>query len=48
MEGLQDRHLTGVDSLQRDILTHNRFDLLDPRIKPKVASLSTTMGLELS
>lgn len=48
MKGLHDRDITGVDSFQREILATNKFDLLDPRIKPRVASLSTTMGLQLS
>ena len=47
MQGLQDRNITGVDDFQRSILSQNSFDLLDPKIKPRVASLSTTMGLEL-
>jgi len=47
MQGLQDRNITGVDSFQRSILSQNSFDLLDPKIKPKIASLSTTMGLDL-
>ena len=47
MQGLHDRNITGVDSFQRSILSQNSFDLLDPKIKPKIASLSTTMGLDL-
>ena len=45
MKGLQERDITGVDDFQRQILEQNQFDLLDPKINPKVASLSTTMGL---
>ncbi len=48
MQGLADRDITGVDDFQRDILAQNKFDLMNPKIKPKVASLSTTMGLELN
>jgi hypothetical protein len=48
MQGLRDRDITGTDDFQRDILNQNRFDLMNPKIQPKVASLSTTMGLDLS
>lgn len=47
MKGLYDRDITGVDSFQRDILNQNKFDLLDPKIEPKMASMSTTFGLEI-
>lgn len=45
MEGLEGRDLAGVDHFQQDILTQNKFDLMNPKINPKVASMSTTMGL---
>jgi hypothetical protein len=45
MEGLRERDITGVDSFQKDILTQNKFDLLNPKIEPKIASISTTIGL---
>lgn len=47
MEGLADRSITGVNDFQKDILAQNKFDLLNPNIEPKVASLSTSMGLDL-
>lgn len=48
MQGLPERDLTGVDQFQKDILTQNKFDLMNPKINPKIASLSTTMGLEFT
>ena len=48
MQGLEDRSITGVDNFQRDILLQNKFDLLNPKIEPKIASLSTTVGLDVN
>ena len=45
MKGLNGRDITGVDDFQRDILNQNKFDLLNPKIEPKMASMSTTLGL---
>ena len=47
MKGLHGRDITGVDDFQRDILNQNKFDLLNPKIEPKMASASTTLGLEI-
>lgn len=47
MAGLKERDITGVDTFQREVLADNRFDLMNPKIEPQVASLSTTMGLQL-
>jgi|688.fasta_scaffold51183_1 hypothetical protein len=47
MKGLNDRDITGVDNFQRDILSQNKFDLLNPKIEPKMASMSTTLGLDI-
>ena len=47
MQGLQDRDISGTDDFQRNILDRNKFDLMNPRIQPQVASLSTTMGLQV-
>jgi len=48
MQGLEDRNITNVNTFQRDILTQNKFDLMHPNIEPKIASISTTMGLQLN
>jgi hypothetical protein len=45
MDGLAERDITGVDNFQKDILAQNKFDLMNPKIRPKIASMSTTMGL---
>jgi hypothetical protein len=47
IKGLYDRDITGVDNFQREILNQNKFDLLNPKIEPKMASMSTTLGLEI-
>lgn len=47
MKGLQERDITGVDAFQKEILASNSFNIMHPRIEPKIASLSTTMGLDV-
>ena len=46
ISGLEDREVTGADEFQRGILQQNKFDLMHPRISPKVASLSTSLGID--